>query len=58
MALPRDDVELTSHDATLRGRLYRSEGPGPHPGILRAHWLSAVKEMILDRHAETFADAG
>jgi len=58
MALPRDDVEFTSHGAALRGWLYRAAGPGPHPGIIMAHGLSAVKEMFLDRYAESFADAG
>ncbi|HEY5108911.1 MAG TPA: alpha/beta fold hydrolase [Acidimicrobiales bacterium] len=58
MALPRVDVEFTSQDTTLRGWLYRAVGPGPHPGVVMAHGLSAVKEMFLDRYAEAFADAG
>jgi dienelactone hydrolase len=58
MVLPRVDVEFTSQDTTLRGWLYRAVGPGPHPGVVMAHGLSAVKEMFLDRYAEAFAAAG
>ena len=54
----RVDVELTSHGATLRGWLYPAPGPGPHPGVVMAHGLTAVREMFLDRYAEAFAAAG
>lgn len=58
MDFSREDIEFTSHGATLRGWLYRPEGNGPRPGIVMAHGFTAVREMFLDRYAETFAAAG
>lgn len=54
----REDVEFTSHGATLRGWLFRPEGNTPGPGIVMAHGFTAVREMFLDRYAEAFASAG
>jgi dienelactone hydrolase len=54
----RDDVELTSHGATLRGWLYRAPGSARGPGVVMAHGFTAVREMFLDRYAEAFAAAG
>ena len=58
MTFSRQDVEFSSHGATLRGWLYRPEGAAPCPGIVMAHGLTAVREMFLDRYAEAFAAAG
>ncbi len=58
MATPREDVELLSHGALLRGWLYRGAGDEPRPGIVMAHGMTAVREMFLDRYAEDFAAAG
>jgi len=58
MSNPRHDVELTSHDATLRGWLYPADDGVAGPGIVMAHGLTAVREMFLDRYAEAFAAAG
>jgi hypothetical protein len=59
MAVIRDDVELVSHGAVLRGWLFRPEGAeGPTPGIVMAHGLSATREMFLDDYAAAFAAAG
>lgn len=59
MAVTREDIELVSHGAVLRGWLYRAEGVGgAAPGVVVAHGLSAVKEMFLDDYAEVFAAAG
>jgi uncharacterized protein len=58
MRFSREDVEFTSHDATLRGWLYRPEGGTPRPGVVMAHGFTAVREMFLDRYAEAFAEAG
>lgn len=56
--LHREDVEFSSHGATLRGWLFRNDGPEPRPGIVMAHGLTAVREMFLDRYASEFAAAG
>ena len=58
MAHPRQDVEFTSHGATLRGWLYPAPGDGPAPGVVMAHGLTAVRDQYLDRYAEAFAGAG
>jgi hypothetical protein len=59
MAVTRDDVELVSHGAVLRGWLFRPDAAdGPIPGIVMAHGLSATREMFLDDYAEAFAAAG
>jgi fermentation-respiration switch protein FrsA (DUF1100 family) len=55
----RQDVEFDAEGVALRGWLYVPDGaPGPVPAIVMAHGFSAVKEMYLDRFAETFAEAG
>ena len=55
----RSDVEFDAEGVTLRGWLYVPDGAaGPVPTIVMAHGFSAVKEMYLDRFAETFAEAG
>jgi fermentation-respiration switch protein FrsA (DUF1100 family) len=56
----RRDIEFKTEDGvTLRGWHYR---PDPRanklPTIVMAHGYSAVKEMHLDRFAESFAEAG
>ena len=54
----RRDVEFASSGAALRGWLFPGAGPGPTPGVVMAHGLSAVKEMFLDDYARAFAAAG
>lgn len=56
----RKDIEFKTEDGiTLRGWHYVPENaPGPVPTIVMAHGFSAVKEMYLDKFAETFAAAG
>jgi uncharacterized protein len=55
----RRDIEFDAEGVTLRGWFYRAEGAsGPAPTVVMAHGFSAVKEMYLDRYAETFAAAG
>ena len=56
----RKDIEFKTQDGvTLRGWHYLPEpARGKAPTIVMAHGFSAVKEMYLDRFAETFADAG
>jgi uncharacterized protein len=55
----RQDVEFDAEGVTLRGWLYTPDGAsGPAPTVVMAHGFSAVKEMYLDRFAETFASAG
>jgi uncharacterized protein len=55
----RKDVEFDAEGVTLRGWHYVPDGAkGPVPTIVMAHGFSAVKEMYLDRFAESFAAAG
>ena len=55
----RQDLEFEAGGVTLRGWLYTPDGAnGPVPTVVMAHGFSAVKEMYLDRFAETFASAG
>ena len=55
----RQDLEFEAGGVTLRGWLYTPDGAnGPVPTVVMAHGFSAVKEMYLDRFAETFAGAG
>ncbi|MBI3785572.1 MAG: alpha/beta fold hydrolase [Deltaproteobacteria bacterium] len=56
----RRDIELKSEGVTCRGWLYLPDDAGAKrwPTVVMAHGFSAVKEMRLDRFAETFAGAG
>jgi hypothetical protein len=55
----RRDIEFRSEDGVaLRGWHYMPEGSRRAPTIVMAHGYSAVKEMYLDRFAETFVEAG
>ncbi|WP_111719007.1 alpha/beta hydrolase [Homoserinimonas sp. OAct 916] len=51
------DVEFTSDDAVLRGRLYLPHTL-PAPIVVMAHGFSATVPMVLDRFAECFRDRG
>ena len=56
----REDIEFKTEDGvTLRGWHYSPErARGKTPTVVMAHGYSAVKEMYLDRFAETFSEAG
>ena len=56
----RKDIEFKTEDGvTLRGWHYVPDrANGKSPTVVMAHGYSAVKEMYLDRFAETFAQAG
>lgn len=57
--MARRDIEFDAEGVTLRGWMYAADSPGTSaPTIVMAHGFSAVKEMYLDRYAETFAEAG
>ena len=57
--MARRDVEFSAEDVTLRGWFYPAEGAGSTaPVIVMAHGFSAVKEMYLDKYAESFSAAG
>jgi fermentation-respiration switch protein FrsA (DUF1100 family) len=57
--MARRDIEFDAEGVVLRGWFYPAEGAsGPAPTVVMAHGFSAVKEMYLDRYAETFAAAG
>ena len=57
----RQDISFASDGLKCAGWLYLPDGAGTRarsPAIVMAHGFSAVKEMYLDRFAETFASAG
>jgi len=56
----RRDVEFPSQGTICRGWLYTPDVTrgSSHPTVVMAHGFSAVKEMRLDRFAETFAEGG
>lgn len=55
----RSDVEFDSDGVILRGWFYRAEGDtSSAPVVVMCHGFAAVKEMYLDRYAETFSAAG
>lgn len=55
----RHDIEINAEGTILRGWLYPAAGKNDQaPAVVMAHGFSAVKEMYLDRFAETFAAAG
>jgi len=55
--MARRDIAFDAEGVTLRGWFYEGAS-GPAPTIVMAHGFSAVKEMYLDKYAETFAAAG
>src|SRR5215831_5986067 len=55
----RRDIAFNAEGVILRGWLYLPDGAsGPVPTVVMAHGFSAVKEMYLDKFAETLARAG
>ena len=54
----REDVEFKSQGTTIRGHLYRPEGPGPHPAVVMAGGWCYVKELVQPEYAQVFAGAG
>lgn len=57
--MTRRDIEFDGEGVALRGWFYEADGAsGAAPTIVMAHGFSAVKEMYLDKYAETFAAAG
>jgi dipeptidyl aminopeptidase/acylaminoacyl peptidase len=60
VAQTREDIEFKTQDGvTLKGWYYLpDQRSGKVPTIVMAHGFSAVKEMYLDKFAETFAKGG
>lgn len=55
----REDIEFEAEGDVLRGWHYTPDDlSGSAPTIVMAHGFSAVKEMYLDKFAESFAEAG
>jgi fermentation-respiration switch protein FrsA (DUF1100 family) len=54
----RTDLTIVLKDAELAAWLYMPEGVANPPLIVMSHGLAAVKEMSLDKTAETFCAAG
>ena len=56
--MPREDIEFSADNVTLRGWFYPAEGADSKgPLVVMVHGLSAVKEMYLDDYAESFSQA-
>lgn len=57
--MEREDIEFTSDGVTLRGWLYRPEGPSSSlPAVVLAGGWCYVRELVMPYYAEAFADAG
>lgn len=57
--MARRDIEFDAEGVTLRGWFYGADAASsPAATVVMAHGFSAVKEMYLDKYAETFAAAG
>lgn len=54
----RTDVTFPSAETVCAAWLYRPQGSGPHPVIVMAHGLGAVRDMCLDAFAQRFCAAG
>ena len=55
----RRDIEFRTEDGViLRGWHYLPESAGATPTVVMAHGYSAVGDVVLDRFAEAFAQAG
>jgi dienelactone hydrolase len=56
----REDVEFKALDGTPLAAFFSTpdDGGGPYPAIVLSHGFGAVKEMALDRYADTFCAAG
>lgn len=51
-------VEFRSEGATLRGKLFVPDSPGPHAAVIMAHGTSATVPMVLEQYALAFHEAG
>ncbi len=56
--MERRDVTFDSGGMRCAAWLYEPDGTGPHPCVVIAGGLGAVREMRLDAYAERFAEAG
>lgn len=54
----RRDVTFESDGAELSGWFYSPDTPPPWPLIVMAHGFSATKQMVADKYAESFTEAG
>lgn len=54
----RIGVKFTSGAETCEAWLYLPDSPGPHPCIVAAHGIGAIRQVRLGAYAERFASAG
>jgi len=54
----RQDIEIRSEGQRCDGWLYLPDGPGPHPCVVVAHGIGAIRQVRLSAYAERFAAAG
>jgi len=52
------DVTFESEGAEMSGWFYSPEAPPPWPLVVMAHGFSATKQMVANRYAEVFTEAG
>lgn len=53
-----EDVTFDSEGAEMSGWFYSPDSPPPRPPVVMTHGLSATKQMVTDRDAEVFTEAG
>lgn len=54
----KQDVTFESEGAEMSGWYYSPDTAPPWPLVVMAHGFSATKEMVADRYAEVFVEAG
>lgn len=57
-AANREDVSFQSAGEKCAAWLYRPRGPGPHPIVVMAHGIGAIRQVRLPAYAERFAANG
>jgi pimeloyl-ACP methyl ester carboxylesterase len=58
MAMKRLDLTFTSARQQCAAWLYLPDGPGPHPCVVVAHGIGAIRQLRLSAYAERFTKAG
>jgi cephalosporin-C deacetylase-like acetyl esterase len=54
----RVDKQFSSSGERCEAWLYLPEGPGPHPCVVLAHGIGAIRQVRVGAYAERFTSAG
>jgi uncharacterized protein len=54
----REDLQFLSDEARCAAWLFRPGGPGPHPVVVMAHGIGAIRQVRLSAYAERFVARG